>query len=102
MTFEPRIEDVASVYIGRANRCCCGCSGNHIYQESTREFAGKRRGYAVADSEINQKELERVFNLVFGDRYRDKSFQNREGDNSIWVRETKTVQYIVYFTSEGK
>jgi len=26
-----KIETVASVYSGKAGRCCCGCSGNHRY-----------------------------------------------------------------------
>lgn len=31
---------VASVYSGKPNRCCCGCSGTYHYPERNRDQAG--------------------------------------------------------------
>ena len=57
-------ENVMSVYTGRANRCCCGCSGVHSYSEQHREAASKNRGYPVKDDEIDDETVRRVVNHI--------------------------------------
>lgn len=55
--------DVASVYSGRPG-CMCGCKGNHRYSSEHREAASKRRGYAVSDDEVNDRQVRKVLALV--------------------------------------
>lgn len=57
-------EKVKSVYSGKDDHCCCGCSGTHYYASKHREEAGKRRGYAIADEEVNDKQVTRIINRI--------------------------------------
>ena len=57
-------ENVMSVYTGRANRCCCGCSGVHSYSEQHRAAASKNRGYPVKDDEIDDETVRRVIRHI--------------------------------------
>ena len=43
------ISKVYKVYNGKANRCCCGCSGKYATASALKEFADKDRGYEVDD-----------------------------------------------------
>lgn len=61
-----KVEDVVSVYSGKAGKCACGCSGKHRYAAAHRALAGERRGYAVADDEVNDRQVRKVANLVAG------------------------------------
>jgi hypothetical protein len=55
---------VKSVYSGKNGECCCGCSGTHSYASIHREAAGKNRGYAVRDEEVNDRQVARVVNKI--------------------------------------
>jgi len=57
-------ETVISVYSGRAHRCCCGCSGIHRYASAHRELGGKRRGYEISDSEVNDRHVTKVLRTL--------------------------------------
>jgi hypothetical protein len=57
------IDQIASVYSGKPG-CCCGCNGNHRYASGHREWASKNRGYEVEDSDINDRQVKKVFNLL--------------------------------------
>ena len=54
------LDDVASVYVGRVNRCCCGCSGKHTYNPQHREVSSLQRGYEVSMEECNTATVKRV------------------------------------------
>lgn len=58
------LDTVASVYSGKAGRCCCGCSGKHTYASAHREWAGKNRGYAVDDDDVNDVVVKRLVNKL--------------------------------------
>jgi hypothetical protein len=58
------VDQVMSVYSGKAGKCYCGCSGNHRYASAHREAAGKDRGYAISDDEVSDREVKRVLNIV--------------------------------------
>lgn len=58
------LDQVMSVYSGKAGKCYCGCSGNHRYAKAHQEVAGKDRGYAISDDEVNDTQVKKVFNLV--------------------------------------
>lgn len=51
------LENVSSVYKGKAGYCCCGCSGKYAYASQHREWASKNRGYDVPDDDINDKKV---------------------------------------------
>lgn len=53
---------VLSVYEGRDGRCCCGCSGAHVYRSDPgmRALAGSSRGYVVTDDEVDDAEFGRI------------------------------------------
>ncbi len=55
---------VVSVYSGKLGKCMCGCSGNHRVNPEHRELAGKRRGYAISDDEVNLAQVTRVLRLI--------------------------------------
>ena len=55
---------VTSVYSGKANRCCCGCSGKHYYKNETRKEAGKNRGYEIEDEEISDSMVKRIIKKI--------------------------------------
>lgn len=57
-------DDVMSVYVGKNNRCCCGCSGSHRYSSKNVELASKDRGYDVGPKEINDRQVLKVLRLV--------------------------------------
>ena len=83
-------DQVMSVYSGKPNRCCCGCSGNHRYNSKHVAAAGKDRGYSIDADEVNDVQVKKVLNLV-------KSAPNAEfiGDN-IASAEINGRLYVVY------
>jgi hypothetical protein len=60
-------ESVMSVYTGKANKCCCGCSCKHTYVSAHRDESSKSRGYAVEDHEINDSAAKRIYNQIIND-----------------------------------
>lgn len=57
-------DDVLYVYSGKANRCCCGCSGNYRYNSKYKDLGTKDRGYEVKDDEVNDKQVARVLTIM--------------------------------------
>lgn len=57
-------EDIVSVYSGKDGRCYCGCAGTHSYASAHREEAGKRRGYAIKDDEVNDDQVRRIMGII--------------------------------------
>ena len=45
---------ILSTFSGKIG-CMCGCQGKHNYLTTTREEAGKDRGYAIRDEEISDR-----------------------------------------------
>jgi hypothetical protein len=58
------LASVKSVYVGKAGKCCCGCSGKYAYAAAHQAAASEARGYAATDDEVNDREVRRVFHLV--------------------------------------
>ncbi len=55
---------VASVYSGKAGKCCCGCAGKHTVASEHRDWVGKDRGYEVSDDEINDRTVKLIVNKI--------------------------------------
>ena len=60
-----KVENVMSVYSGKANKCCCGCAGKHSYNPDYRVEAGLDRGYAVDNDELNPTMIRKVVGLMW-------------------------------------
>jgi hypothetical protein len=66
-TLQPlNINDVVSVYEGKAETCCCGCSGRHFYSPAfTKEIAEYvREGWIYQPEEFNQDKITAITELV--------------------------------------
>jgi len=55
---------VFKVYNGRANSCCCGCSGKYFVAAAHKEFADKDRGYAYNDSDVNDVTVRKIVGKI--------------------------------------
>lgn len=53
---------VFKVYNGRANRCCCGCSGKYATASVHKAYADKDRGYEVDD--VNDVAVRKVVGKI--------------------------------------
>lgn len=59
-----KVENVVSVYRGRNGKCCCGCSGKHLYNPEHRALGQTRRGYDISDDEVSLSAVKRVVNIL--------------------------------------
>lgn len=89
--------DILSVYRGKAGRCCCGCAGKHSYASKTREIAGKGRGYAISDDEVNDKAIVRILRKVQANE--EKAVIDES--SHVAVKEGSRL-FVVYFNDEFK
>lgn len=76
---ELTVDDVMSVYVGRAGRCCCGCSGRHTTNPKHSALRGETRGYTIDEHECDTKTVKRVLkklqrNLAKVEKADDKCF----------------------------
>jgi hypothetical protein len=53
---------VFKVYNGRANSCCCGCSGKYATASALKAFADQDRGYAVDD--VNDETVRKIVGKI--------------------------------------
>lgn len=83
------ISKVQSVYVGRVNKCCCGCSGKHTYASALRDVASKSRGYTVDDDEVNDVQVACVVNMI-------EQAEVVEGDMEYLVTVNGKTQYVAY------
>lgn len=58
------VDDVMSVYSGRANTCCCGCAGKHTYNSKHIHTATRDRGYKVRPEEVCDRTVKRILNWM--------------------------------------
>lgn len=77
------LDNVQSVYSGKANRCCCGCSGKHTH------VADVNRGYPITADEVNDRTVKIIFNKVM------KAGAVKISDTCYSV-DTDTRTYVVY------
>ena len=83
------LDNVASVYSGKAGRCCCGCSGKHTYASALRAEASKSRGYEVRDEEVNDRTVKIIFNKLMKNEFEKIS-------DTCYSYETGSRLYVVY------
>ncbi len=83
------LDNVASVYSGKLNRCCCGCSGKHTYASALRDEASKSRGYELRDEEVNDRTVKMIFNKFMKNEFKKIS-------DTCYSFETDTRLYVLY------
>lgn len=90
---EIKLSDIYSIYVGKPNRCMCGCSGKFTYAKKYQEYSTKDRGYQVTDDEINDARIKRVFNKM------KKFAENVEViRGEIYTAIIGKTQYTIYLT----
>lgn len=89
------IATVMSVYSGRAGVCACGCAGKHTYASAFRDAGTERRGYPIADDEINDRTVKTIVGKVNRIVAEDPKALE-QGDDCVFV-ETDSRLYIVRF-----
>ena len=82
------LDNVMSVYSGKVNACCCGCSGKHTYASAHVVAAGVYRGYPVASDEVNDRTVKIIFNKAINAGVEKIS-------NTIYSVDTDTRTYII-------
>lgn len=85
---------VHHVYSGKDGKCCCGCSGTHRYLAAYREEESKRRGYAIDDDELNDRQVKKVCDLLQSAAEQGTSVVHDEGDH-VWTVVGSRI-YIAY------
>jgi hypothetical protein len=55
---------VFKVYNGKANRCCCGCSGKYHVASALREVADQDRGYPYDDKDVNDETVRKIVGKI--------------------------------------
>jgi len=58
------VDQVVSVYSGKANKCACGCSGTYRYASAYRDQGIQLRGYAIDADEVNDRQVAKVVGLL--------------------------------------
>ena len=58
------VNNVIRVYNGKANRCCCGCSGKHNYASAARGKGKEIRGYEIGEEEISDRAVLLAVNKI--------------------------------------
>lgn len=89
------LEKVMSVYSGKPDRCCCGCSGIHRFASDHRKAASQHRGYTVKLDEINDHHVKKVLNILKENASQVKVVQT----DKIYSLEYNGRLYIVYLLS---
>lgn len=56
--------DVEHSYNGKARKCCCGCSGTHLYPSAKLQQNAERRGYKVDPDEVSDRAVARALGRV--------------------------------------
>lgn len=94
---------VASVYSGRKDACACGCAGSHRYATQWQRWSSEARGYAVADDELNDRQVARVLNKIsaIANDEQDGVYHGEEGgwlSRFIWAEQGNRM-YVAYLAS---
>ena len=55
---------VFKVYNGRANRCCCGCSGKYTVAGAHKAYADQDSGYPYDDSDVNDEIVRKIVGKI--------------------------------------
>lgn len=80
---------IASVYSGKAGKCCCGCSGKHYYAEAVKGDGKAIRGYEIDADEISDKMITKVVNIL-------NTTQGAKEEDSYFFVNVGNRDYVAY------
>jgi len=87
------LSTVYKVYTGKANRCCCGCSGKYKIASQHRAFADQDRGYEHDDSDVNDVAVRRVVGRILA------SANPEDEGGHVYAVVGKTM-YVAYYNKD--
>jgi len=87
--------DVLNAYVGKPNKCRCGCSGKYFVPKVNEEKADKERGYAQPD-DVNDKAVQRVINKMTKNASKGVELQ----DGYIYTQVVGQTEYSIYRVRE--
>ena len=79
---------VFKVYNGRANSCCCGCSGKYATASALKAFADQDRGYVVDD--VNDETVRKIVGKILS------AADPKDGGDHVYATVGKRL-YIAYY-----
>jgi len=91
------VDQISSVYVGKPNKCMCGCAGKYTYTSQNRAYASKDRGYDISDDEVNDARVTRAFNKFMKD---EQVAENN--DDYIFTKFIGKSQYTIYIKQAKK
>lgn len=94
-----KLENVASVYSGINGRCCCGCSGKHVYASAHRDWAVKDRGYTIDDDEVNDHTVKLIVNKINKNFVEGVQNQNNDHQDDYTAVVIGKRLYVAYLKS---
>lgn len=83
-----KVEDVASVYVGKNGMCCCGCAGTHTYASDYVTESSEYRGYDVSEDEVDDKKVKRVVNKI------NKNLSDETAEALVVTNDSAFTQYV--------
>jgi hypothetical protein len=89
------IEKIVSVYLGKANTCMCGCSGDYAYTKYNQKYGSKNRGYKVTDDECSDRKVKMRLKRFF-----ENPDDAEVIDNYIFTKYFGDRQITVYLKEE--
>lgn len=93
---ELTVDQIKCAYVGKPNRCMCGCSGNYTYTKANQEVGTKTRGYEVSDDEVNDKRVERILGRFVKNASQGVEVQIGLDDEYIFNIVLGKTQYTLY------
>jgi len=91
------LKDVVTVYLGKPNKCMCGCSGDYAYTSHNHIYGGKDRGYKVSSDEISDRKVRARLKRFYND---DQDAENIK--DYIFTKVIDDRQITVYLKREEK
>ena len=91
------LKDVVTVYLGKPNKCMCGCSGDYAYTSHNHIYGGKDRGYKVSSDEISDRKVRARLKRFYND---DQEAENIK--DYIFTKVIDDRQITVYLKREEK
>jgi hypothetical protein len=61
---ELKLDEILSAYIGKPDKCMCGCSGNYYHPSINQKIAAEKQGYELSPDEINDRKVGYVLSRI--------------------------------------
>lgn len=89
---------ISCAYVGKPNKCMCGCSGKYFYTKVNQVWSGEDRGYAITDDEVDDAKVQRAINKM----KKNASLGIEVLDGFIYTLIVGRTQYTIYLRRDFK